>query len=88
FKIQNSKITYQELLKELANLGAKLLIETIPKWIGGEIKPQPRDESRATYTKILKKRMEKLIGKKRPKKLKDKLGPMKFGQEALPLGNL
>ena len=55
FKIQNSKLTYEELLKELANLGAKLLSETIPKWITGEIKPEPQDESRASYTKILKR---------------------------------
>jgi len=55
FKIQNSKLTYQELHNELANLGAKLLIEIIPKWIKGEIKPRPQDESKATYTKILTK---------------------------------
>jgi methionyl-tRNA formyltransferase len=55
FKIRNSKITYGELLKDLANLGVKLLIETIPKWVKGKIKPKPQDESKATYTKILKK---------------------------------
>ena len=45
----------EELLKELANLGVKLLIETIPKWIKGKIKPKSQDESKATYTKIIKK---------------------------------
>jgi methionyl-tRNA formyltransferase len=54
-QITNSKITYRELLKELANLGANLLIETIPKWIKGKIKPKPQDEKKATYTKILTK---------------------------------
>jgi len=51
----NSKITYKELHNKLAKLGTELLIKTIPKWIKGEIKPIPQDESKATYTKILKK---------------------------------
>jgi len=55
WEILNSKITYEELHNKLADLGAKLLVETIPKWIKGEIKPAPQDETRATYTKILKK---------------------------------
>jgi len=55
FKIQNSKITSGELLKELAEKGAELLLKTIPKWIKGKIKPKAQDESKASYTKILKK---------------------------------
>ncbi|MGC9048813.1 MAG: methionyl-tRNA formyltransferase [Patescibacteria group bacterium] len=50
-----NKITTEELTKELADLGAKLLIETLPKWINGEIKPIPQDHSKATFTKIIKK---------------------------------
>jgi len=55
FRIPNPKITYEQLLKEMAELGVKLLIETIPKWISGKIKPKPQNESRASYTKILKR---------------------------------
>jgi methionyl-tRNA formyltransferase len=55
FEIKNLKITYPELSYELANLGAKLLIETLPKWLKGEIKPIPQDDLKATYTKIIKK---------------------------------
>jgi len=55
FQITNSRITHEELLKDLADLGSKLLVETIPKWIKKEIKPKPQDESKATYTKIIKK---------------------------------
>ena len=51
----NSKITYKQLHDKLAALGADLLIETIPRWLNDEIKPVPQDESKATYTKILKK---------------------------------
>lgn len=54
-KINNQKITSQELERDLARLGAELLIEIIPKWIENKIKAKPQDESKATYTKILKK---------------------------------
>lgn len=54
YQVSNG-ITCKELWKELAELGAKLLIDTIPKWIKGEIKPRIQDETKATYTKILKK---------------------------------
>jgi methionyl-tRNA formyltransferase len=54
-EIQNSKITYPELTEKLAKLGAELLIETLPKWIKGGIKPISQDDSKATYTKIIKK---------------------------------
>ena len=50
-----NKIRYKELNKELAELGVKLLIETIPKWIKGKIETKTQDESKATYTKILKR---------------------------------
>ncbi len=53
FEIQNSKITYKELHNKLAELGANLLVETIPRWIKRDAKPKPQDEKRATYTKIL-----------------------------------
>ncbi len=44
------------LRKELAEEGGKLLAETIPKWIAGEINAVPQDESKATYTrKFIKK---------------------------------
>jgi len=55
FQIPNSKITYPELSQKLAQLGVKLLIQTIPKWIRGEIETKPQDESKTTYTKILKR---------------------------------
>ena len=49
FKIQNSKLTYEELSKELAILGAKLIIETLPQWLENKIIPLPQNESLATY---------------------------------------
>jgi methionyl-tRNA formyltransferase len=43
------------LSDKLAALGAQLLAETLPKYLNGELKPQPQDEELATYTKLLKK---------------------------------
>ncbi len=55
FQIPNSKITYPELHNKLAEIGAKLLIETLPKLFSGQISPKEQDDSKATYTKIFKK---------------------------------
>ena len=49
------KATYSELHNKLAELGAKLLIEVIPDWIGKKIKAKPQEEEKATFTKILKR---------------------------------
>jgi methionyl-tRNA formyltransferase len=54
FSISN-KITYKELSDKLADLGAELLIKTLPDWIDGKIKPQEQDHSQATFCKIIKK---------------------------------
>lgn len=40
---------------KLAQVGAQLLIETLPLWIEGRIKPRPQDESAASYSKMIKK---------------------------------
>lgn len=39
----------------LAREGGKLLAETIPKWLSGEIAPLPQDHAHATYTKKITK---------------------------------
>jgi methionyl-tRNA formyltransferase len=39
----------QTLHDRLAKLGAALLIETIPGYLSGEIKPEPQDDSQATH---------------------------------------
>ena len=46
---QDTEITYPELIQELAILGAKLIIETLPQWLEDKINPVPQDESLATY---------------------------------------
>lgn len=47
--------TTGSLSERLAQIGADLLLETIPRWIAGEIAAEPQDESRATKAPRLKK---------------------------------
>lgn len=39
----------------LAELGAEALHEVLPRWIAGEITPQPQDSDKATHTRMLTK---------------------------------
>lgn len=54
-ELEISNLTYKKLEEKLAELGGKLLIETIPKWLKAEIKPQEQDHSKATFTKKITK---------------------------------
>jgi methionyl-tRNA formyltransferase len=45
--------TTGSLSSKLAAVGAALLLETLPEWLGGELRPQAQDESRATYSKLI-----------------------------------
>jgi len=51
----NDDMTAGMLFDQLAVMGADLLLETLPKYINGEIKPQPQDDENATYAPRLKK---------------------------------
>lgn len=43
--------TTGSLSPRLADVGAGLLLKTLPLWLGGELKPRVQDESRATHSK-------------------------------------
>lgn len=47
--------SYKVLYKDLAELSAKVLLEILPKYLSAEITAVPQDETRATYSKMLKK---------------------------------
>jgi len=47
--------TTGSLTAKLARSGAQLLEETLPLWIGGQIKPQPQEESQASYARSITK---------------------------------
>jgi methionyl-tRNA formyltransferase len=52
--------TAGSVFKALSQLGADLLIETLPGWIAGDIKPQAQDDTLATYAPMMKKEEGKL----------------------------
>lgn len=43
------------IFERLAQLGASLLVETLPRWLDGAIIPQPQNDDEATVTRMLKK---------------------------------
>lgn len=45
----------EDLRDETADLGAKMFLEIVPKWLVGEITPKPQDDSSATYTQKIDK---------------------------------
>ena len=51
YKIPDSKY-HIEIAEEVFELGAKLLIEILPKYLNGELKPKEQDHSQATFTKM------------------------------------
>lgn len=50
-----SELDFTRAEKLLAELGGKLLVKTIPLWIGGKITPQEQKHEDATYTKKILK---------------------------------
>ena len=57
------------LSEKLSHLRADLLIETLPRYLSGELQPQSQDEGRATYAPMLRKNMACLISQSRLKNL-------------------
>lgn len=47
--------TAGSLLASLADVGANLLSETLPRWLAGEIDPQPQDDATATVCSLIRK---------------------------------
>ena len=52
--------TAGSVFQALSTLGADLLLETLPRWIAGEITPQLQDDALATYAPMMKKEEGKL----------------------------
>ncbi|MGH2543210.1 MAG: methionyl-tRNA formyltransferase [Ardenticatenaceae bacterium] len=47
--------TRATLAEALSQAGAALLAETLPRWLAGEIEPQPQEHDAATYTRLIRK---------------------------------
>jgi len=58
--IKDKRYIYSELMSELAEMGANLLIETFPKWLKGEITLKIQDEDLATYCHKITSEDEKI----------------------------
>lgn len=54
-KVESQKLNAKELEEKLAELGGQMLVEVIPKWVNGEIKPTEQNHSQATFTKKISK---------------------------------
>ncbi len=52
--------TGASLTSRLAEMGARLLLDTLPRWARGEILPRPQDETQATYCKPIHKEAGRL----------------------------
>lgn len=52
--------TAGELTQRLAQIGAQLLAQTLPKYLRGEIQPQKQDESQMSYDSMLDKEMGRI----------------------------
>lgn len=52
--------TAGSVFQAVSTLGADLLLETLPRWIAGEIQPQAQDDTLATYAPMMKKEEGKL----------------------------
>ncbi|MEO7019099.1 MAG: methionyl-tRNA formyltransferase [Ktedonobacteraceae bacterium] len=47
--------TTASLTSKLADLGASALLEALPRWVQGQLTPQPQDHAQASHTHMLKK---------------------------------
>jgi methionyl-tRNA formyltransferase len=47
--------TTGSLTARLSRIGAQLVLDVLPRWLKGELQPQPQDESRATSSGMLSK---------------------------------
>ncbi|RJQ14028.1 methionyl-tRNA formyltransferase [Candidatus Parcubacteria bacterium] len=61
--------TYTSLEKKLAELGAKLLEESLPNWLEGNITAKTQDDSQATQTRLIKKQDGKIDWSKSAKEI-------------------
>ncbi len=71
--IGEKKITAQELHDTLSHLGAELLKESLQQWLAGTITPEMQDDTKATYSKIIKKDDGRIDWKKPAQDLERKI---------------
>ncbi len=50
------KDTTASLTEKLGQIGGRLLLDTLPRWLAGELAPRQQDESGATYAGLLRRK--------------------------------
>ncbi len=65
---------FQTLQEKLTQLSANLLIQTLPKYLNNQIKPEPQDETQASYTEIITRKHGKIdLDKETAQQIQNKL---------------
>jgi len=65
----DSKETFQTLHDKLSQLGADLLLQALPQYVRGELKPQEQDNTLATYCQMITREDGQLIWNKNSEEL-------------------
>ncbi len=61
------------LAEKLSTEGSHLLVNTLEKWIGGDIKPLPQNHSEATYAPLIRKEEFRICWKANAVSIRDKV---------------
>lgn len=72
YQIPNTKYN-QEISKELFELGAKLLLETLPAYLNKELEPKEQNHKKAVFTKILERKDGKINWKEPARKILNRI---------------
>lgn len=76
-KVTNCKLQttshYEEVEKELAEIGARLLVEVLPKYLDGSIIPHEQQHNQATYTKLLVREDGRIDWKQSAEKIRNQI---------------
>ena len=68
-EVEIGRMNGEQLHDALAEAGAKLLVETLPKLEAGLITPQPQDDSQSTYAGLIRKADGKIDFRKTPEEI-------------------
>jgi methionyl-tRNA formyltransferase len=64
---------YRDIESELAALGANLLVQSLPGYIEGKIKPVPQDDKKATFTKMFEREDGRINWREPARKIHNKV---------------
>ncbi|HRY52786.1 MAG TPA: methionyl-tRNA formyltransferase [Candidatus Portnoybacteria bacterium] len=73
FPLSSQKLTTPELSKKLAELSAGLLLNILPDWLAGKIKPEVQNEALASYSRIIAKEDGQINWQKTAKEIEQQI---------------